>query len=68
MSVFSTAALRQKPANTFTWLCPHSKARVQYPARCCLADQSDSGPINGVAGNPGYSVSPGFTALMSSLM
>lgn len=32
-----------------------------------LADQSDSDPINGVAGNPGYPASPGYITLISSL-
>lgn len=32
-----------------------------YASSALLANQSDSGPINGVAGNPGYSVSPDFT-------
>ena len=41
---------------------------VPYAASVLLADQSDSGPNNGVAGNSGYSVSPGFTAFVSSLM
>lgn len=31
-----------------------------YTMSALLADQSNSGPINGVAGNHGYSVSPYF--------
>ncbi len=41
---------------------------VPYAASALLADQSDSAPNNGVSGNPGYSVSPGFTAFVPSLM
>ncbi len=32
------------------------------------ADQSDSGPDDGIAGNPGCSVSPRFTTFVSGLI
>ncbi len=41
---------------------------VSYAASALLTDRSDSDPNDGVASNPGYSVSHGFTAFVSSLM